>query len=59
MNDFAKRVIRQMSRREKAAVLGGNSEPATWLAAKMFKVNDAQAERIAEAVIEQLSAGKA
>lgn len=54
MGELAKRVIRQMSRREKNKVIGGDSSVAVWLAERVLDCNPAQAERVAEEIVNQL-----
>jgi hypothetical protein len=54
MLEFAKAIISQMSRREKAAVIGGNREPAVWIGMKMFDFSEDQAERVCDSIVDML-----
>jgi hypothetical protein len=56
MSQFAQLVIKQMSRREKTAVISGNREPAVWLGMKMFDFSEDQAERVCDLIVEILVA---
>jgi hypothetical protein len=56
MSQFAQLVIKQMSRREKTAVIFGNREPAVWLGMKMFDFSEDQAERVCDLIVEILVA---
>ena len=57
METFARSVIGEMSRAEKAVVVAGNLQPASWLAEILFEFNEDQAIRVAEAVQELLQGG--
>ena len=54
MAELAKRVIRQMSSREKRHVRAGDLTVAVWIAERVRGISPSLAERVAEEIFNQL-----